>query len=132
ATQYPELRKNFAGKAEHVVNFFQFIAQEVREYMAALGFRTMDEMIGRVDRLNFRKAVDHWKAKGLDFSSILYEPEVAADAPRRQVRAQDHGLDEALDNDLIARSRAALEHKRPVSIDLPIRNVNRTVGTMLG
>src|SRR5437762_13462336 len=87
ATQDPELRKNFSGKAEHVVNFFRFIAAEVREYMAALGFRTMDEMIGRVDRLNFRKAVDHWKAKGLDFSAILYEPDVQPDAPRRQVRA---------------------------------------------
>ncbi len=132
ATQDPELRKNFTGKAEHVVNFFRFIAQEVREYMAALGFRTLDEMIGRVDRLNFRKAVDHWKAKGLDFSAILHEPTVAPDAPRRRVRAQDHGLDEALDNELIARCREALEHRTPVSLDLPIRNVNRTVGTMLG
>jgi glutamate synthase (ferredoxin) len=132
ATQDPELRKQFAGKAEFVVNFFRFIAQEVREYMAALGFRTMDEMIGRVERLNFRKAVDHWKARGLDLSSILHQPEVAVDAPRRRVRAQDHGLEEALDNGLIARCSAALEHKTPVSLSLPIRNVNRTVGTMLG
>jgi glutamate synthase (NADPH) large chain len=132
ATQDPELRKNFTGKAEFVVNFFQFVAQEVREYMAALGFRTIDEMIGRSDRLNFRKAVDHWKAKGLDFSNILYQPEVAADAPRRKVVEQDHGLDDALDNDLIAQSRDALEHRAPIALDVPIRNVNRTVGTMLG
>jgi glutamate synthase (NADPH/NADH) large chain len=130
ATQDPELRKNFTGKAEFVVNFFQFIAQEVREYMAALGFRTMDEMIGRVDRLNVRKAVEHWKAKGLDFSAILYSPPV--EGPRRRVVAQDHGLDEALDNEIIVRSRKALEHGTPVSIDMAIRNVNRTVGTMLG
>jgi glutamate synthase domain-containing protein 3 len=132
ATQDPELRKNFTGKAEFVVNFFQFVAQEVREYMAALGFRTMDEMIGRSDRLNFRKAVDHWKAKGLDFSNILYQPDVQPDAPRRKVVEQDHGLDDALDNYLIAQSRAALDHRAPVSLDVTIRNVNRTVGTMLG
>ena len=132
ATQDPELRKKFTGKPEFVVNFFQFIAQEVREHMAALGFRTMDEMIGRVDRLSFRKAVDHWKAKGLDYSAILYEPPVEPDAPRRRVRAQDHGLDEALDNELIARSAGALEKGTPVSLSLPIRNGNRTVGTMLG
>src|SRR5438270_7093199 len=132
ATQDPELRKRFTGRPEFVVNFFRFIAQEVREYMAALGFRTMDEMIGRVDRLNSRTAVDHWKAKGLDFSSILYEPPVEADAPRRRIRSQDHGLDEALDNQLIARCQPALQHRAPVSLELPIRNVNRTVGTMLG
>jgi glutamate synthase (ferredoxin) len=132
ATQDPELRKNFTGRAEHVVNFFRFVAEEVREYMAALGFRTMDEMIGRVDRLNFRKAVDHWKAKGLDFSAILHEPVVAPDAPRHRTHGQDHGLDQALDNELIARSREAIDRRTPVSLDLPIRNVNRTVGTMLG
>jgi glutamate synthase (NADPH) large chain len=132
ATQDPELRKQFTGKAEFVVNFFRFIAEEVREYMALLGFRTIDEMIGRVDRLNFRKAVDHWKAKGLDFSSILYQPEVEPDAARRKIVQQDHGLDDALDNYLIAQSRDALEYRAPVSLDVPIRNVNRTVGTMLG
>ena len=95
ATQDPELRKNFTGKAEFVVNFFQFIAEEVREYMAALGFRTMDEMIGRVDRLNVRTAVNHWKARGLDFSAILHQPDVPADAPRRRTRVQDHGLEHA-------------------------------------
>jgi glutamate synthase (ferredoxin) len=132
ATQDPELRKNFNGKAEHVVNFFRFIAEEVREYMAALGFRTMDEMVGRVDRLNFREAVDHWKAKGLDFSAILHQPDVPPDMARRQVVAQDHGLADALDNELIERCRPALDSKTPVSASFPIRNVNRTVGTMLG
>src|SRR5207249_2667402 len=110
ATQDPVLRKQFNGRPEFVENFFRFIAQEVREYMAALGFRTIDEMVGRVDRLNFRSAVDHWKARGLDFSAILYEPPVAHDAPRRCVIAQDHGLADALDNELIARAAPALEH----------------------
>src|SRR5207253_4473751 len=132
ATQDPELRKNFTGKPEFVENFFRFIAQEVREYMAALGFRTMADMIGRVERLNFRPAVDHWKAKGLDYSPILYHPDVPADAPRHCVTAQDHGLAGALDNELIARCATALEQGTPVSLQLPIRNVNRTVGTMLG
>jgi glutamate synthase (ferredoxin) len=143
ATQDPELRKNFTGKAEFVVNFFQFIAQEVREYMAALGFRNMDEMIGRSDRLNFRKAVDHWKANGLDFSNILYQPDVQPDAPRRKVVEQDHGLDDALDNYLIAQCQDILDAPRSASLATPasspgisletsIRNVNRTVGTMLG
>jgi glutamate synthase (ferredoxin) len=136
ATQDPELRRNFNGQAEHVVNFFRFIAEEVREHMAALGFRTMEEMIGRVDRLNFREAVDHWKTRGLDFSAILHDPgasvEAPADAPRRRMRAQDHGLADALDNELIARCKDALDTQAPVSIDLPIRNGNRTVGTMLG
>ena len=130
ATQDPELRKNFTGKPEFVENFFRFIAQEVREYMAALGFRTMDEMIGRVDKLNFHTAVDHWKAKGLDFSAILYSSPV--EGPRRRMTAQDHGLEQALDNQLIATCKDALDHGTPVSLSFPIRNVNRTVGTMLG
>jgi glutamate synthase (ferredoxin) len=130
ATQDPELRKNFTGKAEHVVNFFQFIAQEVREHMAALGFKTMDEMIGRVDKLNFAPAVNHWKARGLDYSALLYS--APSKGPRRHTVAQDHGLANAMDNELIARCHDALEHATPVSISLPIRNVNRTVGTMLG
>ena len=132
ATQDPELRKNFAGKAEHVVNFFRFIAEEVREYMALLGFRTMDEMIGRVDRLNFHQAVDHWKAKGLDYSAILHMPTLPEGAPRRKVQAQDHGIDHILDRQLIADCAEALEHGTPVSLEYPIRNVNRTTGTMLG
>ena len=132
ATQDPELRKNFVGKAEHVVNFFRFIAQEVREYMAALGFRTMDEMIGRVDRLNYRRAVDHWKAKGLDYSAILHQPNVRADLPRRKTREQDHGLATVLDQELIVDCRDAIEHGTPVALSYPIHNVNRTAGTMLG
>jgi len=132
ATQDPELRKNFTGKPEFVETFFRFIAQEVREYMAQLGFRTMDEMIGRVERLDYRPAADHWKAGGLDFSAILHRPEVAFGTLPRCVRKQDHGLEHALDNRLIAECAGALEHLSPVSLDLPIRNVHRTVGTMLG
>ena len=129
ATQDPELRKNFTGKAEHVVNFFRFIAQEVREYMAALGFRTMDEMIGRVDKLNFVPAVDHWKARGLDYSTILYS--APSMGPRHHTVEQDHGLATPSQRARLT-LREALDHATPVSVNLPIRNVNRTVGTMLG
>jgi glutamate synthase (ferredoxin) len=132
ATQDPELRKLFNGRPEFVQNFFRFVAEEVREYMAQLGFRTMDEMIGRVDRLNVKPAVDHWKARGLDYSAILYDPSLPADSPRRRIVAQDHGLEGALDNDLIEACRDALQDRKPVAIERPIRNVNRTVGTMLG
>jgi len=133
ATQDPELRKKFTGKPESVENFFRFIAQEVRELMAKLGFRTMDEMIGRADRLDMRKAVDHWKARGLDYSSILYRPEVGPDVATRKVREQDHGLEKALDRTtIIPLCQPALERREPVSLRLPIRNVNRTVGTLLG
>jgi len=133
ATQDPELRKRFTGKPEHVVNFFRFLAQEVREYMAAMGFRTMDEMIGRVDRLDFRPALDHWKARGLDLSSILYQPDMPPDVARRCVTVQDHGLEKSLDyTTIIPACREAIERGTPVELALPIRNVNRTVGTMLG
>ncbi|MGE5597638.1 MAG: glutamate synthase-related protein, partial [Hyphomicrobiales bacterium] len=132
ATQNPKLREKFTGKAEHVVNFFRFIAQEVREYMAQLGFRTMDEMIGRSDLLDMRRAVDHWKAQGLDFSAILYRPEVGEDVATHCVTTQDHGLEQALDNELIRRAAPALERGERVVIEMPVRNVNRTVGTMLG
>jgi glutamate synthase (ferredoxin) len=132
ATQDPELRKQFAGKPEFVGNFFRFIAQEVRELMAELGFRSMDEMIGRADCLDIEKAVDHWKAHGLDLRPLLYMPDLPASVARRRVRAQDHGLDIALDNDLIEKSRPALEHQAPVEIDAFIRNADRTVGTFLG
>ncbi len=131
ATQDPELRKTFSGKPEFVENFFRFIAEEVRELMAELGFRSMDEMIGRVDRLDTRRALDHWKAHGLDLSTILYNPP-AGDHPRRAVSAQDHGLERALDNHLIALCRDALEGRGGANLAMPIRNVNRTVGTMLG
>ena len=132
ATQNPELRKHFTGRPEFVETYFRFVAEEVRELMAGLGFRTMDEMIGRVDRLDTTTAVDHWKAKGLDLSQILYNPQVPDTVGRHAVRTQDHGLERALDNTLIARCAPAIEHQTPVSFTLPIRNVNRTVGTMLG
>src|SRR5690606_10737394 len=131
ATQDPELRKKFTGKPEFVENFFRFVAEEVRELMASLGFRTMDEMIGRVDRLDVRRALEHGKAHGLDLSAILHDPP-ADDHPRRCVTTQDHGLDRALDRELIALCRDALEGRGGVDVTLPIRNVNRTVGTVLG
>jgi glutamate synthase (NADPH/NADH) large chain len=132
ATQDPELRKRFTGDPKFVENFFRFVAQEVREYMAQLGVRTMDEMIGRVDLLDLAPALDHWKAKGLDYSAILRQVDMPASVARRCVVAQDHGLDKALDNTLIARCADALSKKARVELSLPIRNVNRTVGTMLG
>jgi glutamate synthase (ferredoxin) len=132
ATQNPKLRERYSGKAEFVENYFRFVAEEIRELMAQLGFRTMDEMIGRADRLDVRRAVDHWKARGVDLSTILHQPEVPDTVGRRCVQPQDHGLDRALDNTLIERCAEAIEHRRPVEISLPIRNVNRTVGTMLG
>ena len=132
ATQNPKLRERYSGKAEFVENYFRFVAEEVRERMAQLGFRTMDEMIGRSDRLDVRKAVDHWKARGVDLSTILHQPDVDETVGRHCVQPQDHGLDRALDNTLIERCADAIEHRRPVEFALPIRNVNRTVGTMLG
>ncbi|MFZ9185884.1 MAG: glutamate synthase-related protein, partial [Polynucleobacter sp.] len=131
ATQDPELRKKFSGKPEHVVNFFFFIAEEVREIMAQLGIRTFDELIGRVDLLDTRKGVDHWKAQGLDFSKVFALPNVSHDEPRHQTLTQDHGLDTALDHTLIEKSEPALERGEKVSFIVPIRNVNRTVGAML-
>jgi glutamate synthase (ferredoxin) len=132
ATQDPALREKFTGTPEFVENFFRFVAEEVRELMAALGFRTMDEMIGRVDCLDVRQAVTHWKAKGLDLSAILRRPDVPADATPRCVISQDHGLAAALDNRLLELCEPALGGGRPVELTMPIRNVNRTVGTMLG
>jgi len=130
ATQNPELRARFSGKPEFVVNFFEFIAEEVREYLAALGLRSLDEAVGRVDLLDTALAVSHWKAAGLDLSPVLHAP--AVEGPRSHVTSQDHGLDRALDNTLIQLAEGALEEGRPVRLELPIRNVNRTVGTMLG
>jgi glutamate synthase (NADPH) large chain len=132
ATQDPELRKTFTGTPEFVVNFFRFLAEEVREYMAQLGFRTMDEMIGRVDALDMRQAVSHWKASGVDLSQILHEPVVPEGTARRQVVAQDHGLHKALDIELIEACAPALEAGVSVDLSREIRNVHRTVGTMLG
>jgi len=132
ATQDPELRKKFSGKPEFVENFFRFLAEEVRELMAELGFRTVDEMIGRVDRLDMKPALDHWKASGVDLANVLREPAVAANAARHQTRKQDHGLDEILDRQIIAAAWPAIEGKRSVSLSFPIRNANRATGTMLG
>jgi len=131
ATQDPALRAKFAGKPENVINFFFFIAEQVRQYMARLGCRTFDEMVGRVDLLDARQAIDHWKAKGLDFSAILYNPQMPRRIARRCVQAQDHGLDQALDYKLIDHAADALENGTRIEIKLPIRNIHRTVGAML-
>ncbi len=133
ATQNPELRKKFTGKADFVENFFKYIAEEVREYMAQLGFRTVDEMVGQVDRLNTKSAIEHWKAKGLDFSKILYKPKVRPGDEIYCVKAQDHGLEKSLDvTTIVPLCAEALESKKPVDIILPILNTDRTVGTILG
>ena len=133
ATQDPELRKRFMGAPEHVANFMRFIAQEVREVMAQLGFKQLNKMIGRSDRLEVKKAVDHWKAKGLDFSKILYQPEVPTDVGRFCTIPQDHGLEQALDNTVLLKLCApAIERGEKVLAALPIRNVNRVVGTIVG
>jgi glutamate synthase domain-containing protein 2/glutamate synthase domain-containing protein 1/glutamate synthase domain-containing protein 3 len=131
ATQDPVLRRKFEGKPEHVVNYLFFVAEEARELMAKLGVRRMDELIGRSDLLDTRKGIAHWKAKGLDFSRIFHQPQVPPEVARRHCETQDHGLDKALDNRLIELARAALERREKVTIETPIRNINRTVGTML-
>ncbi|HYD94255.1 MAG TPA: glutamate synthase-related protein [Noviherbaspirillum sp.] len=131
ATQDPVLRAKFQGKPEHVVNYFFFVAEEVRQIMAQLGIRTFNELIGRSDLLDKSKAITHWKAKGLDFTKIFYQPEVPASEPRFQVEEQDHGLEKALDHKLIAQAKAALEKGEKVSFISPVKNLNRTVGTML-
>jgi glutamate synthase (NADPH/NADH) large chain len=131
ATQNPVLRKKFAGTPEHVINFFFFIAEQVRELMAQMGFRKMDEMIGRVDMIEMRRAEEHWKARGLDFSSILYNPQMPARVGRRCLAAQDHGLSDALDHTLIQLAKDSIETGKTVEFSLPIRNVHRTVGAML-
>ena len=131
ATQDPELRKLFPGQPEHVINYFTYMAEEIRELMAKLGFRTFDEMIGQRDRLEMRKAVDHWKAKGLDLGPLLHMPEPGPGVAIRNCEVQDHGLDKALDNQLIELAAPAIETGEEVRIDLPIKNINRTVGAML-
>jgi glutamate synthase (NADPH/NADH) large chain len=131
ATQDPVLRARFTGQPEHVINYFFFVAEELRQIMAEMGFRTVEEMIGRVDRLDMRGAIDHWKAQGVDLSRILHQAPVAAGAPLRHTEGQDHGLDGALDRELIAAAAPAIEKGVPVRIDRSIRNVNRTVGAML-
>jgi glutamate synthase (ferredoxin) len=133
ATQDPRLRAKFAGTPEHVINFMRFIAEEVRELMAQLGFRTLEEMVGHVERLEPRKAVEHWKARGLDFSSILYQPDVGPEVGRYCAIKQDHGLDKSLDlTTLLELCRPAIERGEKVIAELPIRNVNRVVGTITG
>jgi glutamate synthase (NADPH) large chain len=131
ATQDPVLRARFQGKPEHVINYFFFVAEEVREYMAALGFRTFAEMIGQTEVLDKSQAIDHWKAKGLDFSRIFHKPEVPKEVAIYNSERQNHQLDKVLDRRLIELCRPALEEKKPVKLDLPIKNINRTTGAML-
>ena len=131
ATQDPVLRARFTGMPEHVINYFFFVAEEMRELMAELGFRTVDDMVGRVDRLNMRPAIDHWKAKGVDLSRILYQPKLVEGAAIHHCETQDHRLDHILDVELIAASKAALEKQQPVRIERAISNLNRTTGAML-
>ena len=133
ATQDPELRKKFTGDADHVVNFMRFIATEVRELMAKLGFRSLDEMVGRVDKLVMRKAVDHWKAQGLDYSRILYAPEVGEEVGRYCTMKQDHGIEKSLDmTTLLKICEPAIKKGKKVHSSIPIKNVNRVVGTIVG
>jgi len=131
ATQDPVLRARFQGKPEHVINYFFFVAEEVREYMAALGFRTFAEMIGETEILDKSQAIDHWKAKGLDFPRLFHKPDVPPEVAIFNSERQDHQLDKVLDRKLIELCRPALEEKKPVKLDLPIRNINRTTGAML-
>ena len=131
ATQDPELRKRFTGQPEHVVNYFFFVAEEVRELMASLGIRQFDDLIGRADLLDTQAGIEHWKIHGLDFSKIFYQPNIEKEVSRRHSEEQSHGLAEALDNELIRLAKPALEKREKVSINLPILNTNRTVGTML-
>ena len=132
ATQDPVLRARFTGQPEHVVNFFFFIAEQMRQHMAKLGFRTVDEMVGRVDKIDAAVADLHWKARGINLSSILYAPTLPSRVARRRMQPQDHGLNAALDHALIAKAQPALESQTKVTGSFPIRNVHRTVGAMLG
>ena len=132
ATQNPELRKKFSGKPEFVETFFTYIAEEVREHLAALGFRSLDEAIGQAEVLDTSRAVAHWKAHGLDLGPVLHVPELPEGTPRRRTTVQDHGLEKALDKELIGKAADALETGTPVRFEVPVRNVNRTVGTLLG
>jgi glutamate synthase (NADPH/NADH) large chain len=131
ATQDPVLRAKFAGKPEHVVNFFFFVAEEARQIMAQLGVRTFDELIGRADLLDMKKGIAHWKARGLDFTRLLHQPEAPADVPRSHCEAQDHGLERALDKQLIEKCRSAIDKGEKLQLLQPVRNVNRSVGAML-
>jgi glutamate synthase domain-containing protein 2/glutamate synthase domain-containing protein 1/glutamate synthase domain-containing protein 3 len=131
ATQDPVLRKRFAGKPEHVINYLFYVAEEARELMAALGIRRLNDLIGRADLLDTRKGVEHWKARGLDFTKVFYQPQVGPEVARYNCETQDHGLEKALDNRLIELAQGAIERGEKAKIEMPIRNINRTVGTML-
>ncbi len=131
ATQDPVLRRKFAGKPEHVINYFFFVAEEIRELMARLGIRKFNDLIGRADLLDTRKGIEHWKLRGLDFSRIFHQPLIGPEVARFHIESQNHGLDKALDHRLIELAAPALERGEKVAIDMPIRNVNRTAGTML-
>ncbi len=131
ATQDPNLRKNFCGKPEYVVNFFMFVAEEVREIMAEMGFRKFEDMVGRVDMLEPKDVIHHWKLKGIDLSNLLHKSDVPAHVAIHHCMKQDHGLEKALDNELIEKCKPAIENKTPVKVESKIHNVNRTVGTML-
>ncbi|MFM9913031.1 MAG: glutamate synthase large subunit [Methylophilaceae bacterium] len=131
ATQDPVLRKKFTGQPEHVVNYFFFVAEEVRELMAQMGIRKFDDLIGRADLLDMQQGIEHWKIQGLDFSNIFHQPDMDASVSRYHTETQDHGLDKALDNQLIAWSKSALENQFKVGLDTTIKSVNRTVGTLL-
>jgi len=131
ATQDPVLRRKFTGKPEYVVNYMFYVAEEARELMASLGIRRFDELIGRTDLLNMKKGIEHWKAKGLDFSRIFQRPKMPADVAVHHCESQDHGLEKALDQRLMELAQPALERGEKVAIDMPIRNINRTVGTLL-
>jgi glutamate synthase (NADPH/NADH) large chain len=131
ATQDPALRKKFTGQPEHVVNYFFFVAEEVRELMAQMGIRKFDDLIGRSDLLDIQRGIAHWKASGLDFSKVFHQPDMPASVARRQAEVQDHGLAHALDNNLVAQAQSALATKQAVTIEVPIRNTHRSVGAML-
>jgi glutamate synthase (NADPH/NADH) large chain len=131
ATQDPELRKKFKGKPEHVVNYMFFVAEELRKIMAKLGLRTIEEMVGRSDLIKMSGDINHWKAKGIDLSRILYKPEMDSSVATHHVEKQNHGLDDALDHTLIKQAQPALESGKSVSINTKITNTNRAFGTML-
>ncbi|MEK9932334.1 MAG: glutamate synthase-related protein [Methylophilaceae bacterium] len=131
ATQDPELRKRFKGQPDHVVNFFFFIAEEARELMASLGIAKFDDLIGRSDLLDMQKGIDHWKIHGLDFSRIFFQPDVPKEVARFHAETQDHGLDKALDHELIKKAIKAIETRQSIEFDIPITNTNRTVGTLI-
>ncbi len=131
ATQDPVLREKFSGKPEHVINYFHFVAQEIREIMASMGVRSLNEIIGRSDLLDTRSGINHWKAKGLDFSKIFYRPDMPEEVARRHLEQQDHGLEKGLDNSLIEQAKQALADQVPVRIESKVKNANRSVGAML-